>query len=500
MRINRASGHNRSPMTRPALLNALCAALFAAPFAVLAAPAAAADLKPCRLKGVEREAQCGQIEVPENPAAPDGRKLAIHVAVMPALAKNKAPDPVFVLAGGPGQAAMGVAGQMQPVLAKLNARRDIVYVDQRGTGRSNALTCETSERLVPLTEALDNQRVVAKLAECVAKLPADTRQYATWIAMRDLDAVRAALGAEQINLWGASYGTRASLDYLRQFPQRVRSVVLDGMAPPDMVLPASFAVDADAALSRLLEQCERDARCKARHPALAADIDRLLDAAAQGATIDIADPLTGKREAVRLDRLLATNLLRAPLYVPSIAAVLPQAVAAAGGGDYAPLATLSSAFAGAVTRNFADVMHFAVICAEDLPRLTAEQVEAARRTRFGTESVDFYRAACAAVPSQPAPAEFYMLPKADVPVLLLSGGADPATPPRHAERVAEALPRTLHLVAPNLGHGVSAQGCAPELIARFVRQASFDGIDGACLQNLPAPPLFAPPTGATAKP
>ncbi|MFN7777630.1 MAG: alpha/beta fold hydrolase [Betaproteobacteria bacterium] len=474
--------------------------LFSALTAALVASAAAADLTPCRLKGLEREVRCGRIEVPENPAAPTARTLTIHFAVVPALAKNKAPDPLFVLAGGPGQAAMGVAGQMQPVLAKLNARRDIVYVDQRGTGRSNALTCETSERLVPLAEAMDHRRAVARLAECVAKLPADTRQYATWIAMRDLDGVRAALGAEQINLWGASYGTRAALDYLRQFPQHVRSVVLDGVAPPDMVLPASFAVDADAALTRLIEHCERDARCKARHPSLGADIDRLLAAAAQGASVEIADPLTGKRETVRLDRLLATNLLRAPLYAPALAAVLPQAVAAAGGGDYAPLATLSLALAGAVTRNFADVMHFAVVCAEDLPRLTAEQVEAARRTRFGTESVDFYRAACAAVPSRPAPAEFYRLPNADVPVLLLSGGADPATPPRHGEGVAKALPRARHLAAPNVGHGVSAQGCAPEMIARFVRQASFEGIDGACLGKLPAPPIFAPPTGATAKP
>lgn len=466
----------------------------------LTAPAAAAELTPCRLKGVPREARCGQIEVPENAAAPTGRKLAIHFAVVPALAKNKAPDPVFVLAGGPGQAAMGVAGQMQPVLAKLNARRDIVYVDQRGTGRSNALACETSDRLVPLAEALDNQRALAKLAGCVAKLPADTRHYATWIAMRDLDAVRAALGADQINLWGASYGTRAALDYLRQFPQHVRSVVLDGVAPPDMVLPASFAVDADAALTRLLEQCERDPRCKARTPNLAADIDRLLAAAATGATVDVTDPLTGKRKTARLDRLLATNLLRAPLYAPPLAAVLPQAVAAAGRGDYAPLATLSLALSGAVARNFAEVMHVAVVCAEDLPRLTAEQVEAARRSRFGTESVDFYRAACAVVPSQPAPAEFYAVPKADVPVLLLSGGADPATPPRHAERVAKALPRALHLVAPNVGHGVTAHGCAPDLIARFVRQASFEGIDGACLAKLPAPPIFAPPSGAAAKP
>jgi pimeloyl-ACP methyl ester carboxylesterase len=455
----------------------------------------AAELTPCRLKGIEREVRCGQVEVPENPAQPDGRKLAIHFAVVPAVAKNKAPDPLVILAGGPGQAGSAVAGMLQPVLARINARRDLVYLDQRGTGKSNRLACDAPGTTKPLPEAVDAARSVDRLAECAARLPADTRQYATWIASRDLDAVRAALGVQQLNLWGASYGTRAALDYLRQYPQQVRSMVLDGVAPPDMVLPVSFAVDADAALEKLIAACAADARCRTRLPDPAAAVERLLTEARAGKTVDATDPLTGRRESIRMDRLLATSLLRAPLYLPQLAAVLPEALLAAGRGDYGPLVTLATAFAGPLESQIAEVMHFAVICAEDLPRLDAAQMAQAERTRFGTDIVALYRRACAQLPSQPAPAAFYALPTAAVPVLLLSGGADPATPPRHAERVAKALPRRLHLVAPNLGHGVTPHGCAPDLIARFVRQASFEGIDGACLQKLPAPPLFAPPAG-----
>lgn len=463
-----------------------------APFAARAQGAA---LEPCRLHGIEREVRCGRVEVAEDPDAPAGRRIAIRFAVVPALARNKLPDPVFVLAGGPGQAASRVAAQVQPVFAQLNARRDIVYVDQRGTGKSNALACPPPGGTLSLAETVDLVRATERLAECLRKLDADLRQYATWIALRDLDAVRAALGVERINLWGGSYGTRAALEYLRQFPQRVRAVVLDGVAPPDMALPASFAVDAEAALRRMLADCARDADCRARHPRLDAAIDRLLASAANGLQLTVAHPLTGRTESLRLDRAALAGLLRAPLYAPPLAAVLPRALAEAARGEFAPLVALSASLTARVAENFAEGMHFAVICAEDLPRIDAAALAAARATRFGTTFVDLYRDACRHVPVRAVPAAFYEIPAVDVPVLILSGGADPATPPRHGEAVARRLPRALHLVAPNLGHGVSAQGCAPDLIVRFVRQASFDGIDGDCLQRLPAPLFFRPPGG-----
>lgn len=458
--------------------------------ALLSAGAAAAQpaLQPCRLQGVEREVQCGRIEVAENPDAPTGRRIAIHYAVVPALARNKAADPLFVLAGGPGQAASRIAGPLQQVFAQINARRDIVYVDQRGTGQSNPLTCARPQPAMSLQESVDSRRAIERLAACVGTLAADTRYYATWIAMRDLDAVRAALGATRINLWGASYGTRAALEYLRQFPQHVRSLVLDGVAPADMVLPASFAVDADAALQRLLDACAADAACRNRFPDLHQRIATLLERGA--GTVTVAHPLSGQREVVTLDRAALAGLLRAPLYAPPLAAVLPQALASAAAGDYAPLLALSSSLSNAVEDNLAEAMHFAVICAEDLPRLDAAAIEAARRTRFGSEFIAQYQAACARVPTLPAPAAFYQSPSAAVPVLVLSGGADPATPPRHAEAVVKSLPNARHLVAPHLGHGVTMQGCAPDLITRFVRAAGFSDIDGACLTRLPAPRFF----------
>ncbi len=469
--------------------------LAVAAFAATAQSIPVPPLEPCRLKGIEREVRCGSVEVPENPDAPGGRRIKVHFAVQPAVARDKQPDPVFVFAGGPGQSARAVAGALQPLLAPLNARRDLVYVDQRGTGRSNPLACRPPEGAAPLAESLDTERQIAQLVDCVARLRRehDLAQYATWIAMRDVDAVRGALGYARVNLWGASYGTRAALEYLRQFPDRVRAAVLDGMAPSTMQLPASFAVDGERALAKLIDACAAEAACRARHPDLAASVDRLLAAAADGIAITVPHPLSGQPQEGRLDRGTLANLLRAPLYAPTLAAVLPYTLAQAAGGNYAPLVALSTAVGGSVQENFAEGMHFAVICAEDMPRVDAAAAAAAAATRFGSGVLDMYRRICREVPVRPPPEDFFAAPAAKAPVLLLSGGVDPATPPRHAEAAAKALPNARHFVAPNLGHGVSMQGCAPELVQRFIRQGGFNEIDGACLERLPPPRFFEPP-------
>jgi pimeloyl-ACP methyl ester carboxylesterase len=467
---------------------------------LLALPLAAAaqagpSLEACRLKGIARELRCGRIEVPENPDAASGRRITVHFAVQPAVARDKLPDPLFVFAGGPGQSAMRVAGSLQPLLASLNARRDLVFIDQRGTGRSNPLACRPPGRAAPLAESLDSERQIAQLVDCLQRLrrDSDLAQYATWIAVRDVEAVRAALGYVRINLWGASYGTRAALEYLRQFPDRVRAAVLDGMAPASMQLPASFAVDGEHALAAQIAACEAAADCRARYPGLSSSVERLLREADNGIHIKVPHPLSGEPQGGRLDRATLANLLRAPLYAPTLAAVLPYTLAQAAGGDYAPLVALSTAVSGSVAEDFAEGMHFAVICAEDMPRVDAAAAAASAATRFGTGVLDMYRRVCREVPVRPPAAGFFETPPATAPVLLLSGGVDPATPPRHAQAVAAALPNSRHLVAPALGHGVSMQGCATELVQRFIRQANFDAIDGSCLEKLPAPLFFQPP-------
>jgi pimeloyl-ACP methyl ester carboxylesterase len=234
-----------------------------------AAPARRIPLGPCRLKNAGAQAVCGTLEVPEDRAHPEGRKIKLRVAVVPALARTPQPDPVFLLAGGPGQAATEVFGALLPALGRLHRTRDLVLVDQRGTGSSNPLECQSPENQ-SLREKLadDSRESVERFRKCVAGWSADTRFYTTPIAMQDLDEVREALGYDQINLWGGSYGTRAALVYLREHQEHVRTVTLDGVAPLSLYLPLDMARDAQRAMNLLFQSCAKDAACNKAFPEL----------------------------------------------------------------------------------------------------------------------------------------------------------------------------------------------------------------------------------------
>ena len=266
-------------------------------------------------------------------AQPNGTRIDVHYVVVPALARRKRPDPVFFLAGGPGQSAIDVAPMVLRLFERLNNRRDLVFVDQRGTGRSAPLKCE-DQRHRPLSEQLDAGMRDRFLARCLArlkKLPyGDLRHFTTVVAMQDLDAVRQALGAASIKLIGGSYGTRAALEYMRQFPHAVRRSVLDGVAPPDMVLPASFSTDGQTAFDALLAACDQEAVCHASHPGLRADWTQLLAALPQ--SMLVTHPLTGQREQLTITREMVLSLVRGSLYSPVAASALPFAIGEAARG------------------------------------------------------------------------------------------------------------------------------------------------------------------------
>jgi pimeloyl-ACP methyl ester carboxylesterase len=294
-----------------------------------AAPGQAAEtrpgLTPCRLPGLQNEAYCGVVRRPLDPAAPGGTQIDVHYAVLPALARNRRPDPVFFFAGGPGQSAIDLGPTWPGCWSRVSNRRDVVLVDQRGTGRSAPLKCDEPAPTLPLVEAVSNQGLTARLQACrgqLQKLPhGDLRHYTTWVAMQDAEAVRVALGAEQVNVIGGSYGTRAVLDYMRQFPKAVRRAVIDGVAPPDMVLPASFSTDNQAALDSLIDACAADKACAARYPTLRSDWQALL--ASLPREVSVAHPVTGQVERLTLNRFTVLHLMRGPLYVPALASVLP---------------------------------------------------------------------------------------------------------------------------------------------------------------------------------
>jgi pimeloyl-ACP methyl ester carboxylesterase len=475
-------------------LACLAAAALAACTSGSDTPRSAIALGECRLAGVELAARCGTHEVWEDRAKQEGRRIKLRVAVIPAKARTREPDPIFVLAGGPGQGAVSLAAQVMPLFTRLNDSRDVVFLDQRGTGESSPLDCEDeAQPLQMLFEDALPERLVRK---CLDRLDADPRQYVTSIAMEDLDEVRAALGYDKVNLWGGSYGTRAALEYIRRHGAHVRSAVLDGVAPATMKLPLSFVADGDAALARLVDACEQEASCRKTYPDLRVMITSLRgQLARRPARATIQDPRTGDRATIQVNENVFLSGLFRPLYVAELASLLPLGISAATSGDFNPLLAQNLELADDIAENLSVGMHLSVICAEDIPRIDRADLEALGQSFFGRALVDDFVRACRIWPRGKVPDDYYQPVVSDVPVLILSGGIDPATPPRHGDLVAASLSNAKHLVAPQLSHGVSLHGCAPRLVEAFVRKGSGAELDGKCLQRIPRP-LFVLPLGS----
>lgn len=432
-------------------------------------------------------ARCGTLTVPENPADPGGRQIDLNVAVVPAVSRNPQPDPLFILAGGPGQAAVELAPALAQGFTQVHQERDIVLVDQRGTGKSNPLECE-----LPEEDDVETEAVIAALRACPEDLDADLRFYTTEIAMRDLDAVRQALGYETINLYGASYGTRAALTYLRLFPDRTRSVVLDAVVSPDYRLFLNTAQDADRALNLLFARCAADMACNEAFPNAAGEFRALLTRLDAGPiTTTLPDPVSAEPITMTLDRADLLNLTFPLLYTPEIAALLPLNLEQADAGNWAPLL----AQVGASDAGLYLGMFYAVACTEDAPFVDpAEAAGLAENTLFGDRTKVLLEV-CTSWPRGALSAGWDAPVVSDVPVLLLSGEADPVTPPQYAERVAETLPNSLHVIGPGMGHGLIGRGCVDNLVADFIAAGSVADLDAACAQRLVPPPFFVSPTG-----
>ncbi|HYG69387.1 MAG TPA: alpha/beta hydrolase, partial [Anaeromyxobacteraceae bacterium] len=316
--------------------------------------------------------------------------------------------------------------------------------------------------------------------------------------VRDLDAVRAALGHERVNLVGFSYGTRAALVYLRTFPGRVRALVLDAVAPMQLVVAGWFERDAQHALDALFARCEADAACRKAHPALRADFAALVARLAKGpARTAVRDPWSGERTELEFGLDHLRSVVLAMSYASESAALLPPLVSAAARGDLEPLAGAYRLSAADVESQIARPLQFSVLCSEDVPFLPEEPVEAEQGRYLGRSARDAFRGVCADWPKRPVAASWHDPVRSDVPALLLSGEADPVTPPAWANLLLRDLPNARHLVLAGEGHGAFLRGCVPELVAGFLGAGTASGLDAACVERIrPAPPFLDANGGA----
>jgi pimeloyl-ACP methyl ester carboxylesterase len=434
---------------------------------------------------------CGTLQVPEDRSKPSGRRIALNVAVVPAVAAMPEPDPLFAIAGGPGDAGTQFFAWLPGLYADVHATRDIVLVDQRGTGASNAMTVPPTPDMSGLSGSEADARLSAWAHDFLASLGADPRFYTSTVAADDLDDVRIALAYDKIDLYGTSYGGTLAQYYLRQHGDHVRVAVFDGSTPLDVPVMERMAANSQHALELLLARCAADAACHGAFPDLATEWSTLVARLSKG--VNVTDPDTGQQATLDLAGAAASihNALRTAV----TSAQLPLAIHLAATGQWV---TASQLIPSPPVGGVLSLMSQMILCSEAWARFGPSEVT---RLGAGSYALDMERANAVAqatichylpkgvvAPDDAAPV------RTTVPILWLTGDGDPQDPPANLTSVPAQEPNSRIVVMPALEHVVGHLGCGPTVIAAFLDAGDVTGFDTTCVMEGAAPtPTFRLP-------
>jgi pimeloyl-ACP methyl ester carboxylesterase len=449
-------------------------------------------MTPCTAGGTS--AVCGTLRVPEDRSNPTGRQFSLRVAVIPAVATVPKPDPLFPIDGGPGGAATDDLGWTASIFRGIHEDRDIVLVDQRGTGGSNRLVAPAAPDITGLSEADTKATLDAWLKQVLADMPGDPRFYTTSVAMDDLDDVRAALGYDRINLYGPSYGATAAQYYLRQHEDRVRAVVLDGGTLLDVPIFELIAANSQRALDILFDRCAADRACKQAFPHVRAEFDTVMKRVSKHPVkTSISHPWTG--DPIVLDGPTFAATVHGALLEETLIAELPRLIHAAYLERWDEVARVIALSAGPMSDDTSQlVMSFMIRCSEAWARFdpgeTASSAKGSYLRDVEVAIAEGQATACALAPKGVVPADDEEPATSDVPVLLILGGADPQNPPSNVADAPRELPNSLTLVLPGHAHTVGNVGCMPSIIESFIRAGTVGGLDVSCVANGVALPPF----------
>ncbi len=444
--------------------------------------------------------ECGYVTVPERHDAPDGPSIRLPVAVARATGPNPQSDPLFLAQGGPG----GDAFEVFPVLlssSSIPRDRDIVVFNQRGTRYAEPdLSCTESfdaagELLAVSSEEAD-ARSLELLAACYDRLRSagiDLSAYNSVENAADVDLIRQALGYEDYNFYGVSYGTLLGFHLLRDQSAYLRSAILDGVVPTDLNFIPRVTENTDRVFTAVIETCAADPQCTAEYPDLEARFFKLVDRLNEvPVSVTITDPETNRRYTAPLDGDSLVDVLFQAFYLPHNYAYFPKLVANLEKGDYTFIEAIWPLFA--FDRTVSEGMYFSVICAEDADVDISEANLEGVRPYFADSleaELQTYADACAIWSVDQLPASVDDPVTSSVPVLLLSGAYDPITPPSFAEVAATSLTNETNLVNPIGSHGVAfGDPCMDTILAGFLASPGV-APDSSCLANI-APQDFAP--------
>ena len=448
-------------------------------------------LTDCPIQGLSSgKGKCGTFEVYENRATKKGRKITLKIVWIRATGDKREPDPFVYFAGGPGGAATEDASGIVRAFPQILEHHDMLFVDQRGTGGSHPLDCKFYDS-ADLQTYLGYFFPLEEVKKCREQLEpnSDLKLYTTTIAADDMDEVRAALGYEQLNLFGGSYGTRAALTYLKRHPKHVRTATLQGIAPMDQYMPSDFPLQTERALQGVLSECLADKECSEAFPNIKEEAKSVLAELIKGPVeVEIQKPNSSEKVKVKLNRDLAAEAIRYMLYSPVPASRVPLILHVASQGNYAPLTRTAIQYRLNLVGTGSNGMYLSVTCAEDLPWIKPGEGERmAANTFLGDYRLRQQREACALWPRAEIERDYAQPVKSDVPVLILTGEWDPVTPPSNGDRIAKTLTNSLHVVVPHGAHGLNGlegMDCIDNLIVEFVEKGSTKELDTACVKNI----------------
>lgn len=442
-------------------------------------------LKPCHIANVGEEVLCGSYEVYENRAAKQGRKISLNIVVLTANTSDVKPDPLVFLAGGGVAPATGYAGYFSKAFSDLRQHRDILLIDQRGTGGSNRLDCDLQTD-PSNADYRDDTRFVEAVRRCRAKVEqkADLRYYTTPIAMDDLDDIREWLGYPQLNLYGASYGTGASIVYARQHPDHVRTITLQGVMPLDVPVWLEYPKSSQQALDHVFKECAQQKGCHDAFPNLAQEFNSLIKRLTDKPVhIKVKNPESVEEVDVPIDAEVFRIFVSKVLYSAERIHDLPLIIHLAYTGDYEPLA---QKLAIPPDNSIPKGVYFSIVCSEEIPKFDPAALPAASSESFlGSFRISREVLVCEQWPHGWLPKDYRTPVKSDVPALVMNGSLDHVTPPRYGEHVAQSLINSRHLILPNRGHN-DTDPCVAGIIQAFITAGNLKGLDTSCLAKTDA--------------
>lgn len=437
----------------------------------------------CHVDGIKQQIQCGKLTVPENYQQQDGEKITVNFVVLPAIDNSENKEPLMFLAGGPGQAAVSLAGGLYKAFNEIRKTRDLILVDQRGTGESHPLQCEDLDEQ-DVYEAKSDDFTTEVVKQCLAQLTGDLSQYNSENAIRDFDAVRVALGHEKIAIYGGSYGTRAGLVYMRMFPDSLSAVILDSVGPIEVPI-GLFGQSSARSFAMLIENCQKEPSCQQAYPQLLTEFNQVVAQLEQmPLTLSIPHPRLGTQTPLFVDKGKFLSTIFSQLYSVEGRSLVPLIIHQAAKGNYAPFAGLTAASDNGMEMFVG--LTFNIVCNEDMPKVAADMFTAdASNQFFGDTSHFAWKVACPEWPQYRPSAEFYQPVTADIPTLIISGDLDPVTPPSNGDYSAKTIPNNKHIVMKNSSHTPGSSACAIGIFSEFLTKKDPKNLDETCLEDIP---------------